>query len=226
MDALFYHTSTARYFYFFICESPLFFLRCCLQLLDPNIPPPDLYPTTIMDLQPNLSGRFADLFIFERDHPDAIEPSRHLVADSLDAVMVPFAFLEDIIERGIGLDEPTPPIAFVNAASMVAMWGNFGLPATDFHPIDTGADKDTAVASGLLLEFQLEVKILEGRIGHEVAVFLVRAAFTDQCAVLDIPFFTASNRPASEVFVIEKGSVALCIRLRQLLGLATSEKKS
>src|SRR6478735_8992840 len=82
---------------------------------------------------------------------------------------------------------------------------NLYLPSADLGAFDPGADKNTAVTIGLKFEFQGENKILVMLVGTEIAVLLIRSAFANQLAVVDIPFLCTVNIPSGKIFSVEEG---------------------
>ncbi len=154
-----------------------------------------------MDLQGDEPFTLANFFVLEVDHLLAIQPGGNFIADDLDFHLVPFAGFEGFFGFGSGLDEPSPAIRFVHAAAVAIQWGHFDLPTADLHTLDAGAEKDPTVAVGFLLELQgeYEVFVFAGR--GKVAICFVGPAFADQFTFFNVPFFSAMDVPATEVFL-------------------------
>ncbi len=64
--------------------------------------------------------------------------------------------------------------------------------------------KNAAIAVGFLLEFDLQLKVLEVFVRYEIALLLVRTALAYELSFVNIPFFRSMDVPACKVFTVEK----------------------
>src|SRR5690606_29015973 len=117
------------------------------------------YAAAIVDLQGDEALAGTDLLIFYADHFFAVEPGGRLAALHFYLHLIPFPFLERLFFFCGGLYEPASAVRFINASGMLPGRRHFHLPAADLHPVDGGAEKDAAVAVGLLLELHLQDEI-------------------------------------------------------------------
>jgi outer membrane protein assembly factor BamB len=128
-----------------------------------------------------------------------------MTADDADFHGVPIAELESFFRFRVRFDEPSASPCFVNATREFVRRCHFHLPASDVCAIQRRAEKDAAVAIGRLFEINGQFKILILLFGRKITIGGVGAAFANEFAIFNVPFFGAVNFPASQIFAIKKG---------------------
>src|SRR5690606_6125875 len=175
------------------------FVGAYLQLLDLNVPPVDLDPATIVDLQRNAAGSLSDLIVFKTDHGFPVQPGLDHPADNPDFHRVPVAIFQRFVFLRLGLNQPSASIRFVDPAGIMTRRRYFRLPAGYLGSLDARTEENAAVAIGFLFEFSGKFKIAKLFVGREVSVFFVRTALRYQQPILNIPFLGTVDLPAGEV---------------------------
>jgi hypothetical protein len=131
----------------------------------PDIPPPHLDPTSVVDLQRDVPGRFADLVVDEVHHEGAVDPRPHTGPHHPHPHLVPLSHPQRSIQLRFGLDEPAPAVRLVDPSRVQTRRRDLGLPAGDDHAVQPGSEEHPAVAVRLLAELERQIEVTVGRVG-------------------------------------------------------------
>lgn len=176
------------------------------QFFDLDVAEADFDAAAVMDLQADGAVAFTDLLIFKADHGLTIKPGVDLGANHAGTEGIPLVLFEGVEDGFLWELEPAAAVGLIDAAGFVLVRGNLDLPATHLGAADSRADKHTAVAVGLQLKLEGDVKIVVGHIGAQITILGIGAGLGDQRAILGIPFLGAVGMPVFQIGTIEQRS--------------------
>lgn len=158
-----------------------------------------------MYLQGDGAVGFTDLFVGQVYHLLSVEVGFYIITYYLNAHLIPFAHVEDVFLFFGNLYQPAASVRLVDATGIVAGRGYFYLPAADFGAVQRRAEEYAAVAVRFLLELQFQDEIFVKFVCGQVAVFGIRAAFSDDLPIFHVPLLRTVDVPAVQAFAVKKG---------------------
>src|SRR5690606_1063495 len=177
------------------------------QIGDDDISPKDPQSSSAMNLKSYGPLSFRYFVVSNVHHLFTVEPSSHSAAYYANFHGVPITIIQELIFLGIGLDQPSSSIGFIDTAGVAAWRSYFYLPARHFSAFKGGPDKDPAVAILFLLELCCQFEILVVVLGTQITIFSIRTAFRDNHPIFHIPFLCSVNFPTGQILTVEQYSL-------------------
>src|SRR5690606_36605775 len=130
------------------------------QLLDPKIPPANLYSAAIVNLKGNKTVGGTYFLVLQAHHLFSVQPAGNLVSFGTDLHFIPALGIQLLIQFGVWLNKPSPAVRLIYSASIGTRRRHLHLPSADFRSFDVRPDEYSAVSVGFQLEFNFQHEIL------------------------------------------------------------------